>query len=193
MAIAANYFLNYHELVLTQILSGKTGLYDHQKEALIAIYQKARSGKLNAPYREAAFILAGVGTGKTLIQAITPFILAPWMQGSTALFLSDNCTLRSRFLRDFPTNKQGRPLYDQWLLYNLKILPPGVPPPKIVELDAGNFNSYAFTMHEADLLVGNRQFVFNMVQRGDLEPNTIGALIVDEAHFSAAASYRAIA
>ena len=192
MAIA-NYFLNYHKLVLTQILSGKTGLYNHQKDALIAIYQKARSGRLSPPHREAAFILAGVGTGKTLIQAIAPFLLAPWMQGSTALFLSDNCTLRSRFLRDFPTNKQGCPLYDQWLLYKLNILLPGIPPPKIVELDAANFNSYAFTLHEADMLVGNRQFVVNMVQRGDIEPNTIGALIVDEAHFSAAPSYQAIA
>ncbi|NJP22371.1 MAG: DEAD/DEAH box helicase family protein, partial [Hydrococcus sp. CRU_1_1] len=191
MAIA-NYFLNYHELVLSRILSKETKLYPHQEEAILAIYQKASRGSMDSLYRQAALILAGVGTGKTLIQALTPYILAPWMAGEKALFLSDNCTLRSRFLRDFPTNSGGRPIYDQWLLYSLDILPPGVPPPVIVELDAGNFNSYAFAMQEADMLVGNRQFVVNLVNRGDIEPDRVGLLVVDEAHFTAAASYRTI-
>ncbi len=187
-----NYFLTYHELVLSRILSGVTKLYPHQREALLAIYQKASRGEMDAPTRQAALILAGVGTGKTLIQALTPFILAPWMPGEKVLFLSDNCTLRERFLRDFPTNSSGRPLYEQWLLYSLDILPTGVPPPSIVELDAGNFDSYAYTMYEASMLVGNRQFVLNLVNRGDIEPDSVGLLVVDEAHFSAAASYRTI-
>ena len=188
----ANYFLNYHELVRSRILRGETKLYPHQEEAILAIYQKACRGEMDSPYRQAALILAGVGTGKTLIQALTPYILAPWLSGEKALFLSDNCTLRSRFLRDFPTNSSGRPLYDQWLLYSLDILPPGVPPPVIVELDAGNFNSYAFAMHDADMLVGNRQFVLNLVNRGDISPDSVGLLVVDEAHFCAAASYQTI-
>jgi superfamily II DNA or RNA helicase len=136
--------------------------------------------------------LAGVGTGKTLMQALVPYVLAPWMQGRQALFLSDNCTLRSRFLKDFPTDTKHRPLYDQWLLYSLKILPPGVPPPQIVSLDASEFNNYAYTMHNADMLVGNRQFLLNLVQRGDIEPDSVGVIVTDEAHFSAAASYRTI-
>jgi len=73
------------------------------------------------------------------------------------------------------------------------VLPPGVPPPQIVELDASDFSSYAFAMQQADLLVGNRQFVVNLVQRGDIDPASIGVLVCDEAHFSAAASYRTIA
>lgn len=48
-------------------------------------------------------------------------------------------------------------------------------------------------MHQADMLVGNRQFVINLVQRGDIEPTAIGILVCDEAHFSAAVSYRTIA
>lgn len=187
-----NYFLKYHSLVLNRILQGQTGLYPHQQEALLAIYQKACRGDMDAHKREAVLILAGVGTGKTLIQAVTPYILAPWMQGSTALFLSDNCTLRARFLKDFPTDYKHRPLYDQWLLYRLKILPPGVPPPKIVELDASDFNSYAYCLHDADMLVGNRQFLVNLVSRGDIEPSSVGVIITDEAHFSAASSYRTI-
>ncbi len=135
------YFSNYHELVLSRILSNVTKLYPHQREALLAIYQKASRGEMNGSYREAALIIAGVGTGKTLIQSLTPFILAPWMQEQTVLYLSDNCTLRSRFLKDFPTTKKGQPIYEDWLLYSLDILPPGVPPPKIIELDAGNFES----------------------------------------------------
>lgn len=187
-----NYFLSYHQLVLARITSGHTKLYPHQAEAVLAIYQKACRGEMDDIYRQAALILAGVGTGKTLMQALVPFVLAPWMQGRQALFLSDNCTLRSRFLKDFPTDTKHRPLYDQWLLYSLKILPPGVPPPQIVSLDASDFSSYAYTMHNADMLVGNRQFLLNLVQRGDIEPESVGIIVTDEAHFSAAASYRTI-
>jgi hypothetical protein len=190
---ADNYFLNYHELVLARITRGQTKLYPHQVQALYAIYQKAARGQMDGSYRQAALILAGVGTGKTLIQAIAPYILAPWMNGQQALFLSDNCTLRARFLKDFPTDVKHRPIYDQWLLYSLGVLPPGVPPPKIVELDATDFNSYAYAMQQADMLVGNRQFVVNLVQRGDIEPGKVGLIVIDEAHFSAAASYRTIA
>jgi hypothetical protein len=192
MSVADNYFLKYHSLVLNRILQGQTELYPHQQEALLAIYQKACRGEMDASRREAALILAGVGTGKTLIQSVTPFILAPWMHGKTALFLSDNCTLRARFLKDFPTDYKHRPLYNEWLLYRLKVLPPGVPPPKIVELDASDFNSYAYCLHSADMLVANRQFLVNLVSRGDIEPSSIGVIITDEAHFSAASSYRTI-
>jgi hypothetical protein len=167
-----NYFIKYHSLVLNRILQGQTELYPHQQQALLAIYQKACRGEMDGHEREAALILAGVGTGKTLMQAITPFILAPWMLGKAALFLSDNCTLRARFLKDFPTDYKHRPLYDQWPLYQLKILPPGVPPPQIFELDASDFNSYAYCLDTADMLVGNRQFLVNLVSRGDIEPNS---------------------
>lgn len=187
-----NYFLNYHELVLARLTSGQTKLYPHQVEALLAIYQKACLGEMDGSYRQAALILAGVGTGKTLIQALAPYILAPWMSGKQALFLSDNCTLRTRFLKDFPTDSLHRPIYQEWLLYSLGVLPQGVPPPQIVELDATDFNSYAYAMAGADMLVGNRQFVLNLVQRGDIEPGQVGVLVIDEAHFSAAASYRTI-
>lgn len=178
--------------MLARITSGQTKLYPHQVEALLAVYQKACKGEMDGSYRQAALILAGVGTGKTLMQALIPYILAPWMQGKQALMLSDNCTLRSRFLKDFPCDHKHRPIYDQWLLYTLKILPPGVPPPQIVELDAADFNSYAYTMHQADILVGNRQFLVNLVQRGDIAPESVGVIVTDEAHFSAAASYSTI-
>jgi len=187
-----NYFLTYHQLVLARITSGQTQLYEHQIAALLAIYQKASRGEMDSSYRQAALIIAGVGTGKTVMQALAPYVLAPWMQGKQALFLSNNCTLRSRFLKDFPTDSKHRPIYESWLLYSLKVLPPGVPPPQIVELDATQFNNYAYTMQAADMLVGNRQFVLNLVQRGDIEPRAVGLLVTDEAHFSAAASYRTV-
>ena len=187
-----NYFLNYYKLVLSRLLSNKSKLYPHQRSALLALHQKASQGRMDSLEREAGLILAGVGTGKTLIQTVTPYVLAPWMKGKQVLYLSDNCTLRSRFLKDFPTTAKGQPIYEQWLLYSLEILPPGVPPPKIVELDANNFNSYAFLMHSADILVGNRQFVLNLVARGDINPDNVGLLVVDEAHFAAASSYKSI-
>lgn len=190
--MADSYFLNYHELVLARLMHGQTQLYPHQVEALLAIYQKAVCGEMDGRYREAAMILAGVGTGKTLMQALVPYVLAPWMRGQQALMLSDNTTLRNRFVKDFPTDNKHRPFYEQWLLYSLKVLLPGVPPPQLVELDASDFNNFAYTMHQADILVGNRQFVVNLVSRGDIEPDKVGVIVIDEAHFSAANSYRTI-
>jgi len=117
-----HYFLNYHQLVLTRITSGQTKLYPHQVEALLAIYQKACRGEMDGNYQQAALILAGVGTGKTLMQALVPYVLAPWMQGKQALFLSDNCTLRARFLKDFPTDASivhstNNGYYIHWVCY----------------------------------------------------------------------------
>lgn len=62
-----NYFLSYHQLVLARITSGQTQLYPHQVEAVLAIYQKACRGEMDSIYREAALILAGVGTGYALL------------------------------------------------------------------------------------------------------------------------------
>ncbi|MDJ0534984.1 MAG: DEAD/DEAH box helicase family protein [Xenococcaceae cyanobacterium MO_207.B15] len=190
--LANNYFLNYYQLVLSRLLSGATSLYPHQKAALLALHQKASQGKMDEVKRQAGLILAGVGTGKTLIQTVTPYILSPWMKGKQVLYLSDNCTLKSRFLKDFPTTAEGRPVYEEWLLYSLNILPPGVPPPKIIELDTKNFHKVAFLLNKADVLVGNRQFVINLVKRGDIQPDSVGLIVVDEAHFAAASSYRSI-
>ena len=67
MTAQNNYFLNYHDLVLARITSGQTKLYPHQIEALLAIYQKACKGELDGSYRQAALILAGVGTGYALL------------------------------------------------------------------------------------------------------------------------------
>lgn len=72
MSVTDNYFLRYHELVLEWIFSGQTQLYSHQQKALLAIYQKACKDEMDGSYRESAIILAGVGTGKTLIRALTP-------------------------------------------------------------------------------------------------------------------------
>ena len=71
MSMADNYFLNYHELVLARITSGQTELYPHQVQALLAIYQKACRGEMSGSYRQAALILAGVGTGYALLNINT--------------------------------------------------------------------------------------------------------------------------
>ncbi len=68
---AANYFLSYHQLVLARITSGQTKLYPHQAEAVLAIYQKACRGEMDDIYRQAALILAGVGTGYALLNIYT--------------------------------------------------------------------------------------------------------------------------
>ncbi len=42
-----NYFLKYHELVVHRIFNKETGLYPHQREALLAMYRKAQRGELS--------------------------------------------------------------------------------------------------------------------------------------------------
>jgi hypothetical protein len=53
MSDSDNYFLKYHSLVLNRILQGQTELYPHQQQAILAIYQKACRGEMDAIRREA--------------------------------------------------------------------------------------------------------------------------------------------
>jgi hypothetical protein len=47
-------------------------------------------------------------------------------------------------------------------------------------------------LEKVDILVTNWQFLKNLVSRGDINPENIGLIVVDEAHHSAASSYRSI-
>jgi len=177
-------------------MSGKTKLYPHQKKALLKMVDKATRGECDpgrrSPNTGAGFLAMGVGTGKSVVISCLPYVLAPYMQGRQVLIVVDNCTLRARILQDFPTDARHCPIYDKWPLYSLGILPPGVPPPQIAELRAEDWKSYAFSLDKADLLVVNRQFLLNLVNRGDIDPANIGLVIVDEGHHAAASSYRTI-
>ncbi|MGE5656841.1 MAG: DEAD/DEAH box helicase [Actinomycetota bacterium] len=192
-----NYFATYNALVIERLMSGKTKLFEHQKKALFKMLEKAARGELNpsqrTPNRGAGYLLMGVGTGKSVVIECLPFVLGEYMTGRQVLVVVDNCTLRSRILQDFPTHPMTHvPLYDQWPLYNLEILLPGIPPPQIAELKAEQWRSYAFSLETADILVVNRQFLITLVQRGDLDPAQVGLLIIDEAHHVSASTYRTI-
>ncbi|MEH2159979.1 MAG: DEAD/DEAH box helicase family protein [Nostoc sp.] len=177
-------------------MSGKTKLFGHQKEALVKIWEQAANGELEprrrSPNSGASLLVMGVGTGKTAVLTSLPFVLAPYMQGRQTMIVVDNCTLRGRILQDFPTDSRHCPVYEQWPLYNLGILPPGVPPPQIAELRAEDWKSYGFNLDSADLLVVNRQFLLQLVSRGDIDPGNVGLLLIDEAHHSPASSYRTV-
>ncbi|MBD2186100.1 DEAD/DEAH box helicase family protein [Planktothrix sp. FACHB-1355] len=96
-------------------------------------------------------------------------------------------------MQDFPTLPVTHvPIYQSWPLYNLDILPPGVPPPSLAELKAEQWRSYAFNLDRVDLVVVNRQFLVNLLDRGEINPANVGLLIIDEAHHASAASYTKI-
>ncbi len=191
-----HYFARYSQLVQHRIIEGHTKLFDHQRTALLKLWEKAARGELNparrTPNSGAGYILAGVGCGKTVILSCLPYILGEYMSGKQAIVVVDNCTLRSRILQDFPTDSRHCPIYDQWPLYSLGVLPDGVPPPQIAELRAEEFRSYAFSLDSADILVVNRQFLLNLVNRGDLNPANVGLILIDEAHHASANSYRSV-
>lgn len=189
-----NHFLMYHELVMHRIVAEETNLYEHQKEALLAIYAKGQSGELTATTdKKAVYIGAGTACGKTLIQILTPYVLAPLMSGNQALFLSDNCTLKSRLVKDFPITKEMTPVYEDWLIYKLNVLPSGAQPPRLFVFDASTWKQTKTTAINADILVGNRQFIINLSKNGELEAySDIGAIVTDEAHFAAAETYKKI-
>lgn len=183
-------------MVVHRLLNSHTQVYPHQKQALLTLWNLAEAGTMHPRQRQpqsgAALLLSGVGSGKTVIAQAAPYVLGPWMSGEKILILVDNCTLRNRILQDFPTDPYShQPIYDRWELYNLGILAPGTPPPKIVELKAED-RSYAFALREADIVVVNRQLCVSLVKLGTLNPEEYGLVLVDEAHHAWASSYQAI-
>lgn len=191
-----HYFALYSQLVQHRIIEGHTQLFAHQRTALLKLWEKAARGELDptrrTPNSGAGYILAGVGCGKTVIISCLPYILGEYTSGKQTIVVVDNCTLRARIVQDFPTDSRYCPIYDQWPLYSLGVLPEGVPPPQIAELRSEEFRSYAFCLDTADILIVNRQFLLNLVHRGDLNPANVGLILIDEAHHASASSYRSI-
>jgi superfamily II DNA or RNA helicase len=173
----------------------KTKLFEHQREALLKLLEMGVKGDLkpeHQPERKAAFLLIGVGCGKTVILQAAPYILGQHIGAKQVIFLSDNCTLRKRVMDDFPTDGKYRPIIKEWPLYNLGLLPPDTPCPQIAELDNENQKTYSLDLSKPDILVVNRQFLVNLVKNGAINPSNVGLIVVDEAHHSAASTYRTI-
>jgi superfamily II DNA or RNA helicase len=195
-----SYFHKYSSVVIQRLYNRKTRLYPHQQEALLKLFEMGANGELAPKNRQpdsgAAFFLIGVGCGKTVILQAAPYILGRFIQGKQVIFLSHNCTLRQRVMEDFPSKKlpKGKtvPLLEEWELYKRGLLDEATPPPKVLELSAECYSDVNFLLNEVDILVTNWQFLKNLVSRGDIDPKNIGLIVVDEAHHSAASSYRSI-
>jgi len=194
------YFHQYSSTVIRRLYDGKTKLYPHQQAALLKLFEMGVNGEISPENRQAdsgaAFFLLGVGCGKTVVLQAAPYVLGRFMQGKQVIFLSHNCTLRQRVMDDFPSQKlpQGKvePLLREWELYKRGLLDEPTPPPKVLELKAENYSDVSFLLDKVDILVSNWQFLKNLVSRGDIDPKNIGLIVVDEAHHSAASSYRSI-
>lgn len=197
---SSHYFATYGSTVIQRLFDQKTKLYAHQQQALLKLLEMGANGELlpekRLPDSGAAFFLIGVGCGKTVVLQSAPYILGRYIQGKQVIFLSHNCTLRQRVMDDFPSKKlpKGKvlPVLEEWELYKRGLLDSETPPPKILELSTETYSDINFYLNEADILVANWQFLGNLVSRGDIDPNNVGLIIVDEAHHSAAKSYRAI-
>jgi superfamily II DNA or RNA helicase len=179
---------------MRHLFDQKTKLYPHQEQSLLKLHDLAVKGELNpqrSQGRKSAFLLIGVGCGKTVILQSAPYILGQHILGRQVIFLSDNCTLRQRVMDDFPTKQVGKkyvPNQQGWPLYKYGLLSPETPAPKIVELKPES-NTYRFDYQAADILVTNRQFLINLVKNGVINPDAVGLIVVDEAHHSAAKTY----
>ena len=197
---SSHYFATYSSAVIQRLFDQKTELYPHQQEALLKLLEMGANGELlpekRSPDSGAAFFLIGVGCGKTVVLQSAPYILGRYIQGKQVIFLSHNCTLRQRVMDDFPFKKlpKGKvsAVLEEWELYKRGLLDSKTPPPKILELSTETYSDVNFYLNEADILVANWQFLGNLVSRGDIDPNNVGLIVVDEAHHSAAKSYRAI-
>ncbi|OUC12407.1 MAG: hypothetical protein B0A82_22655 [Alkalinema sp. CACIAM 70d] len=195
-----SYFHQYSSTVIQRLYNHKTKLYPHQQDALLKLFEMGANGELLPENRQAdsgaAFFLVGVGCGKTVILQAAPYILGRFVQGKQVIFLSHNCTLRQRVMEDFPSRKlpKGKvePLLAEWELYKRGLLDETTPPPQILELSAESYSDVSFLLEKVDILVTNWQFLKNLVSRGDINPENIGLIVVDEAHHSAASSYRSI-
>ena len=195
-----SYFHQYSSTVIQRLYNHKTKLYPHQQAALLKLFEMGANGELLPENRQAdsgaAFFLVGVGCGKTVILQAAPYILGRFVQGKQVIFLSHNCTLRQRVMEDFPSKKlpKGKvePLLAEWELYKRGLLDETTPPPSILELSAESYSDVSFLLDKVNILVTNWQFLKNLVSRGDIDPKNIGLIVVDEAHHSAASSYRSI-
>jgi superfamily II DNA or RNA helicase len=179
---------------MRHLFDQKTELYPHQEQSLLKLHDLAVKGELNpkrSQGRKSAFLLIGVGCGKTVILQSAPYILGQHILGRQVIFLSDNCTLRQRVMDDFPIKQVGKkyvPIQQGWPLYKYGLLSPDTPPPQIVELKPDS-KTYRFDYQAADILVTNRQFLINLVKNGVINPDAVGLIVVDEAHHSAAKTY----
>lgn len=195
--ISSSYFAKYGSIVMKHLFAQTTKLYPHQEQALLKLHDLAVKGELNPKRshgRKSAFLLIGVGCGKTVILQSAPYILGQHILGRQVIFLSDNCTLRQRVMDDFPIKQVGKkyvPNQEGWPLYKYGLLSPETPPPQIVELKPDS-NTYRFDYQAADILVTNRQFLINLVKNGVIDRDAVGLIVVDEAHHSAAKTYREI-
>ena len=197
---SSHYFSAHSSNVIQRIYDQKTKLYPHQQQALLKLLEMGTSGELSPnnrlPDGGAAFFLIGVGCGKTVVLQSAPYILGRYIQGKQVIFLSHNCTLRQRVMDDFPSktlpNGKVVPMLEEWELYKRGLLDSATHPPTVLELSAESYPNVSFYLDKADILVANWQFLFNLVKRGDIDPDNVGLIVVDEAHHSAAASYRTI-
>jgi superfamily II DNA or RNA helicase len=196
----SSYFYQHSSTVIQRLYNRKTKLYSHQQEALLKLFEMGANGELLPENRQpdsgAAFFLVGVGCGKTVVLQAAPYILGRFIQGKQVIFLSHNCTLRQRVMEDFPIKKLPRgkvePDLREWELYKRGLLNETTPPPKILELSAESYSDVNFLLDKVDILVTNWQFLKNLVSRGDIDPENVGLIVVDEAHHSAASSYQSI-
>jgi superfamily II DNA or RNA helicase len=191
----ASYFYQYSSTVIQNVWERKTKLFEHQQKALLKLLEMGVKGELSPDHqseRKAAFLLIGVGCGKTVILQAAPYMLGQHIRGRQVIFLSDNCTLRKRVIEDFPTDNKHRAIQDKWHLYNLRLLPYENPSPQIVELESEKQNIYSIDLSKPDILVSNRQFLINLVKNQTIDPDNVGLIVVDEAHHSAASTYRTI-
>jgi superfamily II DNA or RNA helicase len=194
----SHYFAKYSSSVIQRVFQAdtKTKLYPHQQGALLTLLEMASKGELNPEIRSsdcgAAFFLVGVGCGKTVILQAAPYVIGQYMKGKQVIFLSDNTTLRRRVMDDFPSNAKGEPYKNKWELYKLGIISENTPPPQIIELEPKTFWNYKIDTDKGDILVANRQFLINLVKQGVINPENVGLIVVDEAHHSAARTYREI-
>jgi superfamily II DNA or RNA helicase len=196
---SSHYFATHSSTVIQRLYDQKTKLYPHQQQALLKLLEMGASGELlpdkRSPDSGAAFFLIGVGCGKTVVLQSAPYILGRYIQGKQVIFLSHNCTLRQRVMDDFPSKKLSKgvaAILEEWELYKRGILDSTTRPPTILELSTETYSHDNFYLDKADILVANWQFLGNLVSRGDIDPNNVGLIVVDEAHHSAAKSYRAI-
>ena len=74
-----SYFHQYSSTVISRLYSGKMGLYAHQQQALLKLFEMGAKGELSPENRQpdssAGFFLLGVGCGKTIVLQAAPYVL----------------------------------------------------------------------------------------------------------------------
>ncbi|KAL9649453.1 hypothetical protein ABK040_000692 [Willaertia magna] len=174
-------FQTYHTGVLNFIMSKECKLYNHQKEALLSLYNFQFNDQIN---NSTALLVLPTGTGKSAIVAFAPYVL----QAKRVLIITPSSII-SKQLDETIMGREGPSIYESTGAIVRSDLPKFVDAPHVMDTTKKllSIDTYPVTISNAHKFGSNSSVKFDQIPRGNID-----LLIVDEAHHFPAPTWKKI-